>query len=80
VPSGTRSDNTFEDLLTHFSESNEVSVYEAIERLVQAGETVGFDAHGLPEMLDHGMTFEELLELIESKMECLEKASQSFAG
>lgn len=60
MPSGTRSANTFEDLLTHFSESHEVSVYEAIERLVQAGETVGFDAHGLLGRLDHGMTFEDL--------------------
>ena len=75
MPSGTRSANTFEDLLTHLSESHEVSVYEAIERLVQAGETVGFDAHDLLGMLDHGMTFEKLLELLESKMECVEEAS-----
>ena len=75
MPSGTQSTNTFEDVLTHLSESHEVSVYAAIERLVQAGETVGFDAHDLLGMLDQGMTFEELLELIESKMECLEKAS-----
>jgi hypothetical protein len=29
----------------------------------------------LVRMLDQGMTFEELLELIESKMECLQKAA-----
>jgi len=75
VPSGIQSVKTFEDVLMHLSESHEVSVYEAIERLVQVGETVGFKAHDLLRMLDQGMTFEELLELIESKMECLEKAS-----
>jgi hypothetical protein len=75
VPARTQSANTFEDVLTHLSESHEVSVYVAIERLVQAGETVGFDMKALIRMLDEGMTFEELLELIESKMECLQKAA-----
>jgi hypothetical protein len=42
---------------------------------VQAGEPVGFDAHDLLGMLDQGMTFEELLELIESKMEWLQTAA-----
>jgi len=75
VPAGTQSVNTFEDFLTRLRESHEVSVYEAIERLVQAGEAVGFEAHALLRMLDRGMTFEEMLELIESKMECLQKAA-----
>jgi hypothetical protein len=75
VTAGIQSANTFEDVLTHLSESHEVSVYAAIERLVQAGETVGFDTKALVRMLDQGMTFEELLELIESKMECLQKAA-----
>ena len=35
---GTQSANTFEAFLTQLRESHEVSVYEAIERLVQAGE------------------------------------------
>lgn len=75
MSAGTQSTNTFEVFLTRLRESHEVSVYEAIERLVQAGEAVGFDAHDLLRMLDQGMTFEELLELIESKMECQQKAS-----
>ncbi len=75
MAAGTQSANTFEDVLTHLSESHEVSVYAAIERLVQAGQMVGFDAHDLLRMLDQGMTFEELLELIASKMECLQKAA-----
>jgi len=75
MPAGIQSINAFEGVLTRLRESHEVSVYEAIERLVQAAETVGFDAHALLRMLDQGMTFEELLELIESKMEFLQKAS-----
>ena len=69
VPGGIQSVNTFEVFLTRLRESHEVSVYEAIERLTHAAEAVGFDAHDLVGMLDRGMTFEELLELIESKME-----------
>jgi len=75
VPAGTQSVNTFEVFLARLRESHEVSVYEAIERLVQAGEAVGFDADALLRMLDRGMTFEKLLELIESKMNCSEKAA-----
>ena len=61
--------NTFESFFKRLRESHEVSVYEAIERLMQAGEEVGFDADDLLRMLDRGVTFEKLLELIESKME-----------
>ncbi len=75
MPSGTQTVNTFETFLTRLRESHEVSVYAAIERLVQAGAAVGFDGDSLIRMLDRGMTFEELLELIESKMECLQKAA-----
>ncbi len=71
----TQSANTFEAFLTRLRESHDVSVYEAIERLTHAGEAVGFDAHDLIGMLDRGMTFEELLELIESKMESSETAA-----
>ena len=63
-----------ETLLTRLHESRTVSVYEAIERLVQAGESVGFDSKTLIRLLDQGKTFEELLELIETKMECLQAA------
>jgi hypothetical protein len=43
--------------------------------LVRAGESVGRGASALIRLLDQGMTFEELLEHVESKMECLQKAS-----
>jgi hypothetical protein len=75
VPVGIQSANTFEALLTRLRESHEVSVYEAIERFIYAGEAVGFDVHDLIGMLDRGMTFEELLELIESKMESSQTAA-----
>ena len=75
MPSGTPSVNTLENFLTVLRESHEVSVYQSIERLVQAGEAVGFEANTLIRMLDRGMTFEELLELIESKMECSQQAA-----
>jgi hypothetical protein len=75
VSSRTESVNTFELFLTRLRESHEVCVYEAIERLVQAGAAVGLDSNALLRMLDHGVTFEELLELIESKMEYLQQSA-----
>jgi hypothetical protein len=42
---------------------------------VHAGEAVGLDSDALFRKLDQGMTFEELLEFIEAKMECLQKAA-----
>ena len=60
---------TFEVFLSRLRESHEVSVYEAIERLTSASAAVGYDADSLIRMLDRGMTFEELLELIGSKLE-----------
>lgn len=75
VPAGAQTANIFEIFFTRLRETHEVSVYEAIERLVQAAETVGFDANTLLRMIDQGMTFEELLELIESKMGSSQKAA-----
>jgi hypothetical protein len=42
---------------------------------MQAGEAVGLDAATMVRMLDQGMTFEALLEFIESRMECSQKAA-----
>lgn len=72
---GTQAVNTLDVFLARLRECHQVSVYEAIERLVQAGEAVGFDSDALLRMLDQGLTFEQLLELIESKMECSQKAA-----
>jgi hypothetical protein len=43
-------------------------VYGAIERLVKAGEEVGFNVHDLVRMLKGGMSLEGLLDLIEVRM------------
>jgi hypothetical protein len=61
--------------LSRLHESHDVSVYGAIERLLQAGEAVGLDAPTMARMLDQGVTFQELLECIESRM----KGSQTAA-
>ncbi len=72
--SGTQSANTFEAFyaLTRIPRSFGLRSHR---ETIHAGETVGFNAHDLIGMLDRGMTFEELLELIESKMECSQKAA-----
>jgi hypothetical protein len=75
VPAGIPPANNFEAFLARLRESHDVSVYEAIERLTYAGEVVGLNAQDLIGMLDRGMTFEELLELIESKMESCQTAA-----
>jgi hypothetical protein len=62
-----RSDNS-DDYFTRLRESREVCVYEAIEKLVQAGEEVGLSVETLIQMLDGGVTLEELLDLIEARM------------
>jgi hypothetical protein len=75
VPSGVQTVDSLEAFVTRLHESHEVSVYGAIERLVQAGEAVGLDAHTLLRMLDQGMTFEALLTCIESRMEDSSRAA-----
>lgn len=79
MPPVHQTTSTFDVLLTRLHEFHEVSVYEAIERLVQAGEAVGLDAQDLVGMLDRGVTLEELLESIESQMECSQRAEVSAA-
>ena len=66
---------SFEVLLSRLNEAHELTVYGAIERLVQAGEAVGLDADALVRLLDRGKTLEELLKLVESKMEHLQKVA-----
>jgi hypothetical protein len=75
VPAGAQTVDSLSVFVTRLHESHQVSVYGAIERLVQAGEAVGLDAHTLLRMLDQGMTFEALLACIESRMESPERAA-----
>jgi len=75
VPVVAQPVDTFEIFLSRLHESHELSVYEAVERLLQAADAVGLDANALLRMLDRGMTFEELLQLIEMKMEGMQNAA-----
>lgn len=72
---GVQTVPNLEVFLSRLHESHDVSVYGAIERLLQAGEAVGLDAPTMARMLDQGVTFQELLECIESRM----KGSQTAA-
>ncbi len=76
MPAVDQTAHTLDVLLTRLHESHELSVYDAIERLVLVGEAVGFGADALVRMLDRGMGLEELIELIESRMECLQRATE----
>jgi hypothetical protein len=68
VPALHQIPNTLDVLLARLHESHEVPVYEAIERLVQAAESVGIDADGLIRMLGRGVPLEAILELIAVRM------------
>ena len=59
--------DVLETILTRLHESHDLSAYEAVERLVHAGEAAGFDTDTLLRMLDHGVAFQKLLELIAAK-------------
>lgn len=78
MPARTYPVNTFELFLTRLHETREVSVYEAIERLLQVREAAGLDASALIRLLDRGLTFEELFELIEGRLEFSRKQRQSL--
>lgn len=69
------SEDTFEILIARLHESHELSVYEAIERLVEGGEAVGLNIHDLVRLLDRGKTLEELFELVEAKMQQIRAAA-----
>jgi hypothetical protein len=57
-----------EDCFDALSEVHDENVYSAIERLVQAGEQVGFSVHDLIRMLQGGITLESLFDVIEVRM------------
>ena len=60
--------SSFDECFATLGEAHNESVYGAVERLVQAGEQVGFTIHDLIHMLKGGMTLESLLHLIEVRM------------
>jgi hypothetical protein len=63
-----RDQSRWDECLNALHETNTEDVYNAIERLVQAGEQVGFSVHDLIRMLNNGMSLENLLNLIELRM------------
>ena len=79
MPAVEQSISPLEIVRTRLHESHQVSVYEAIERLVRAGEAVGLDANSMVRMLDGGMSLEQLLGVIESQMECSQITMQGPA-
>ena len=70
----------FEECLTALGEAHNETVYGAIERPVEAGEQVGFNAPDLIRMLNGGMTLEALLDLIEVRMAGASLAPESRAA
>lgn len=64
-----RVQSPFQECFDTLGEAHNEDVYGAIERLVQAGEEVGFTVHDLIRMLKGGMSLESLLDLIEVRME-----------
>lgn len=57
-----------EECFDTLREAHDENVYGAIERLVQAGEQVGFTVHDLIRMLNTGITLEALFDMIEIRM------------
>ena len=68
-----------EDCFATLGETHNEFVYGAIERLVQAGEQVGFSVQDLIRMLKGGMSLESLLDLIEIRMTATYIYVQSLA-
>jgi hypothetical protein len=70
----------FEECLDTLGEAHNENVYEAIERLVEAGEQVGFSVHDLIRLLKGGMSLEALLDLIEVRMMGTSRHAESRAA
>jgi hypothetical protein len=81
-PAGNRHQGTspLDECFDTLGEAHNENVYAAIERLVEAGEQVGFTVHDLIRMLKGGMSLEALLDLIELRMTGICVQSQSTAA
>jgi hypothetical protein len=64
-----------EVVLTGLHESHNVSAYEAVERLLYTAEAAGVDPQALLRMLDQGIAFQNVLDLIISKAKSSQKAA-----
>jgi hypothetical protein len=65
---GHNAQTPFEECFEALGEAHDENVLGAIERLVAAGEQVGFTVHDLIRMLRGGMSLESLLDVIEVRM------------
>jgi len=75
VPAGILPPDPVKVVLTGLHEAHEVSAYEAVERLVLAAEAAGLDTDTLLGMLDQGIAFQKVLDLIVSKARYSQKAA-----
>jgi len=75
VPAGTQPRYPVEAVLTVLHETHDLSAYEAVGRLVYAAEAAGFDPDALLAMIDQGIAFEKVLELIVSKAKSSQEAA-----
>jgi hypothetical protein len=64
-----------EIVLTGLHESHDVSAYEAVERLLYTAQAAGVDTQALLRMLDQGIAFQNVLDLIISKAKSSQKAA-----
>lgn len=56
MPTGDPNTAILDSFVARLHESHEVSAYQAIERMIQAGESVGLHTDTLLRMLDQGST------------------------
>lgn len=75
MPTGTQPRYPVEAVLNGLHESHNVSAYHAVERLVYSAEAAGLNPDALLAMIDRGMAFEKVLELIGSKAKCSQKVA-----
>lgn len=75
MPVGAQPRYPVEAVLTVLHETHNLSAYEAVERLVYAAEAAGFNANTILAMIDQGMAFEKVLDLVVSKAECSQKVA-----
>jgi len=75
-----RAQSRVEECFDALGEAHDENVYGAIERLVQAGEQVGFTIQDLIRMLNSGLTLESLFDTIEVRMvgSCIHRIQASI--
>lgn len=71
--------SSFDECFDTLGEAHNEDVYSAIERLVQAGEQVGFTVQDLIRMLKGGVSLETLLDIVEVRMlgTCVQSESRA---